>query len=765
MKFYFTLISTLLLLLATPSLSQKHTISGYMTDAVSGEVLIGATIFATKFEKGTTTNNYGFYSLTLPASDSVGLVYSYIGYEPQIKKMFLNGNMKLDVQLATGASSLDEVVVRASEQLDDRNVQRAQPGVIDIPISKIKELPAILGETDVLKIVQLLPGVQSGNEGTTGFFVRGGNADQNLVKLDEAVVYNPNHLFGFFSTFNSRALNNVNLIKGGFPAQHGGRLSSILDITMKEGNNQNYKTEGGIGLISSQLTFEGPIKKNEASFIVSGRRTYLDFLARPFLPKGNESNYHFYDLNGKVNWRLSPKDRIFLSGFRGRDLAIYKETAGIEYNIGFGNSTATARWNHLFSPKLFSNTSIIVNSYDQNIQTKLDQSRAQVLSSISDVNGKMEFQYFPNPNHALRFGGVFIRHRFLSAGETGNLAGTGELIDRSKVPTKIVNEWAGYINDEWKVTKDISLSVGVRVPGFTSTDTSFLKIEPRASAKVSVTDRSSIKAGYAVMNQFLHQIPSSTASIPSDIWIPSTNQTLPQQSEQFSIGYFQNFKENKFESSVELYYKTMDRQVLFKEGNLLIQSLDVDQFLTYGKGWSYGAEFFVRKNTGRLTGWVSYTLSRTEQQFDDLNFGKKFPFRYDRTHNLSVTGTYKLSPKWTLSSAFVFTTGAAFTLPVSRFHSNYAGSIFEGNYFVYESRNNTRMNPYHRLDVSATYKLKHRVLGKSYDAEWVFGVYNVYSRLNPYFVYFQVDPLQDKPVAKQVTLLPAIPSVSYNFKF
>ena len=398
-------------LLSYESVAQKkYTLSGTMKDSQTGEALIGATVYITSMRKGTTTNNYGFYSLTLPMQDSIAVVFSYLGYQPQIKKIYFNNNLELDIELVLNEDVLDEVVIEA--QRSDENVQRAQMGVIDIPVTRISELPVILGETDILKVVQLLPGVQSGNEGTTGFFVRGGNTDQNLVQLDEATVYNPNHLFGLFSTFNSRALNNVTLIKGGFPAQYGGRLSSILDVTMKEGNNREVRGSGGIGLITSHLSLEGPLRKEKASFIVSGRRTYIDLLARPFTAKGNRSNYHFYDINAKLNWQAGANDKLYLSYFTGRDNAEYKETVGIFYKILFGNSTATLRWNHLFGQKLFLNTSVIYNQYDQNIETVQNNSFSQVFSGINNISAKTEFQYLPNLHHSIRFGAHYTNHEF-----------------------------------------------------------------------------------------------------------------------------------------------------------------------------------------------------------------------------------------------------------------------------------------------------------------------------------------------------------------
>jgi hypothetical protein len=765
MKKIFLSITFLLITIIT--FSQNITVSGYIKDAETGEALIGATVYATKTKTGASANTYGFYSFSLPKGDSTGLVISFLGYTAQIKKVMLTQNIELNVKLLSSSSQLNTVTVSAKKS--DENIQRAQMGVIDIPIQMIKELPAILGETDVLKVIQLLPGVQSGNEGTTGFFVRGGNSDQNLVQLDEAVVYNPNHLFGLFSTFNTSALNNVTLIKGGFPAQYGGRLSSILDITMKEGNNQKYKVQGGIGLISSNLTVEGPIVKEKASFIISVRRTYLDLLIKPFLPKGITTTYNFYDLNAKINWQVTKKDRLFLSGFKGNDKAAYTDASSINYGIHFGNSTATLRWNHLFGPKLFSNASLIYNNYLLNLSTIQGKYYAQVYSGINDINGKMEFQYFPNNKHKLLFGANYTYHVFTSSGKSDKIPQNSPVttIQTSKIPPRYSSEMAIYLNDEYTISKRVGLNAGIRTPAFITKDVSYYKWEPRATLKISLDSTSSIKAAYTVMNQFLHIVPSSTASLPFDVWIPSSKITKPQRSEQYALGYFKNFKENKFEASVEVYYKTMQNEVAFKEGTQLLEKTSIDSSLVFGKGWSYGGEFFLKKNAGKFTGWVAYTLSWTYQQFKDLNYGEKFPFKYDRRHVLSLVGVYQLSKRWTISADFVFSTGSAYTLPVGRVNVADGGSLYDGVYYVYDKRNNYRLNPYHRLDIGATYR-KNKTLFKGkipFVSEWVFSIYNVYSHRNPYFVYLTVDPVTQEPKAKQVSLLPIIPSITYNFKF
>lgn len=763
-KYFFQI--AILLIVTTGSLAgQNMTISGYIKDAKTGEALIGASVYVTTLQTGTAANVYGFYSLTIPQRDSVGIVFSYVGYQPQIKKITVKENVVLNIFLESRSDTMNEVVITSDSPTD--NIEKPQMGVIDIPIEMIKELPAILGEPDVLKVIQLLPGVQSGAEGTTGFYVRGGNSDQNLVQLDGATVYNPNHLFGLFGTFNTRALNDVVLIKGGFPAQYGGRLSSILDITMKEGNDKKFSGGGGLGLISSSLTLEGPIKKEKGSFIVSGRRSYLDYVLKPFLPKTNQTTYYFYDVNAKANWAFSGKDRIYLSFFKGLDNASYTEASSINYGIRFGNSTATLRWNHVFTPKLFANTALIYNTYLLNISTVQGNYYAQLYSGINDATGRIDFEYFPNTKHTILFGAIYTYHTFVSDGKSAKVPRNLQLVNlqTNAIPPRYSTEGAVYVNDEFTISKRIAFSGGVRAPFFVTSNVSYYRVEPRAILKVSIDSSSSIKASYTVMNQFLHVVPSSTASLPTDIWIPSSKLTKPELSEQLAVGYYRNLFDDKLETNVELYYKTMYNQVAFKEGTQLLEQGNIDNQLVYGKGWSYGAEIFIRKKTGKLKGWIAYTLSWTNQQFNDLNYGKPFPFKYDHRHNLSIVATYALSKHWTLSADFVFSTGGAYTLPSGRFSSFNDGSLYDGIYYAYDKRNNYRMNPYHRLDVGATYKKSSTIFKRKYESEWIFSIYNVYSHRNPYFVYLVVDPVTSQSQAKQVSLLPIIPSVTYNFNF
>jgi hypothetical protein len=745
------------------TLAQKVTISGYVKDAASKEALIGATVVNANAKSGTSTNQYGFFSLSLLVTDTVELIISYSGYVIQAKKITAKVNIRLNVLLESNSATLDEVIVSSGK--NNRNVQKAQMGIIDVPLKAIKNLPVLFGERDVLKIIQLLPGVHGGQEGTTGFYVRGGNADQNLVQLDEATVYNPNHLFGLFSTFNVNAINNVRLIKGGFPAEFGGRLSSILDITMKEGNKTKYQAEGSLGLLSKSLTFQGPIKKDKSSFIISGRQSHINLFLKRLTSSSN--SYKFYDVNAKINFELGKKDHLYFSFFKGNDKANYTELNSLNYEVDFGNTTGTFRWNHLLGSKIFSNTSVIYNDYHLALATSQNNFYSLLYTGIRDFTAKTDFTISPDTKHKIKTGFTFTNHQLAPASFSSRIPRRGNMLtlNRDSINKLYSGEMAFYAGDEFDASEKISVNYGIRIPVFTAYGKTYFFIEPRLTAKFSAGSNASVKISYTKMNQFLHLVPNATAGLPTDIWIPSSNKTKPQSATQYAFGYFKNFKDDAIEMSTEVYYKKMNNQVLFGEGKQLRLNIKLDSLLTYGKGESYGAEFFVKKNTGRLTGWVSYTLSKTVQQFNELNFGKEFPFKYDKRHSLSITSGYQLSKRWSLNAVFVYSSGVAFTVPTGRISTLNSGSIFEGNYYVYDGRNNYRLAPYHRLDFSATYKKTSKLLKIPFEYELVIGAYNIYSRQNPYFVYFEIDPLTTQPTAKQVSLLPIVPGISLNFKF
>jgi len=759
-------ISLMLILISIRAEAQNVTISGYVKDAATKESLIGANIFSSRTNKGTSTNEYGFYSLTLFQTDTVYLTISYIGYIPQVKKLMLKGNSRQDFYLEVNSANLGEVVVSADR--NDNNVNKPQVGVINIPVKAVENLPVLGGERDILKTIQFLPGVQQGQEGTTGFYVRGGNADQNLVQLDEATIYNPNHLFGLFSTFNVNAIKSISLIKGGFPAKYGGRLSSILDVTMKDGDKENFGIEGGIGLLSSNLTVEGPLEKGKSSFIVSGRRSYIDLLVKPFMPSGiNGTTYSLYDFNTKLNYELGKNDHLFVSYFTGKDHAVYTGANSLNFNIDFGNTTGTLRWNHLYGSRLFSNTSLIINDYHLGLATAQGNYYSLLYTGVKDVTAKTDFTFISGPDHEVKAGITYTYHTLYPGAISAKIPKKGNRLDlnRDSLIKQYSNEMAFYISDELKMTDILSVTYGLRVPVFFSGKKTYTSMEPRLIIKFSLNPATSIKASYTQMNQFMHLVPNSTASLPTDIWLTSNEKIKPQNSTQYALGLFRNFKNNEIETSIEIYYKTMNNQVLFREGTQITLNTNLNDILAFGNGESYGIEFFIKKNFGKLTGWGSYTLSKTTQKFPDLNYGKEFPFTYDRRHNLSVAASYELSKHWTASADFTYYSGMAFTLPAGKVIVANDGSLYDGIYYDYTNRNNYRLRPYNRLDIGFSNVKQIRLFGRTCQREWAFGAYNVYSRQNPYFVYLTTDAVTKQSQAKQVSLLPIIPSVSFNFKF
>ncbi len=742
--------------------AQNYTISGYIKDIKTGENLVSATIAAPEQETGTYSNNYGFYSLTLPAKDSVLLIFSYVGYETVAKKVLLNKDIDLTVSLLASALNVKDVVI--TDNKTRQNVEKATMGVIDIPIQQVEMMPFLGGEKDLLKAIQLLPGVQAGGEGSSGFYVRGGQADQNLILMDEAIVYNPFHLAGYLSVFNSDAIRNITLHKGSFPAQYGGRLSSILDIQMKEGNNQKWGGEASIGVVSSKATIEGPIIKDKMSAIVSYRRFYWDLLVKPFLRPGQELAYNFQDLNAKINYRISDKDRIFLSGYYGGDRLVQGNTTPTDttkFFVLWGNTTLTARWNHLFNNKLFSNTSVIYSKYDVNMGQTLSGFSIKMKSGIEDWNAKIDFDYFPNPKHKIKFGLNYIHHTFTPS----SVKGKTQNVEYSQVQSRQVHESAAYINDEITVNDRISLNLGLRIPYFVYKTTQYWGVEPRATFKYQLNEDASLKTGYTFMNQYSHLVSSSAVSLPFDLWIPSTDTVKPQKAHQVALGYFQNLFSDKYEASVEVYYKSMANQIDYREGANFYFNSNYQKELVFGKSWSYGAEFFLRKRVGRFSGWLSYTLAWTWRKFDDLNNGNAFPAKYDRRHNTSLVAMYKFNERWSFASVFVFTTGNTITLPDGRVYTNLLGSTTATWADDFVSKNGYRMKAYNRLDIGLRYKLN----WKNVDSELHIDIYNVYNRRNPFYLYLQqetdVRSGGTKFVAKQISLLPMIPSLTLQMKF
>jgi hypothetical protein len=785
MKILLSFIFSLLITFSVIA-QNKFTVSGYVKDAKSGESLIGANVYIKELLKGTSSNQYGFFSITLPQGQYT-LVVSYIGFEDFSQSIDLSKDIRLNISLQAKAIISKEVVVTGERS--DKNTQSADMGRMELEMEKVKTLPAFMGEVDVLKTIQLLPGVQSSGEGNSGFYVRGGGPDQNLILLDEAIVYNAAHLFGFFSVFNADAIKNVELIKGGMPANYGGRLASVLDISMKEGNNQHFQVDGGIGIISSRLTLQGPIKKDKASFIISGRRTYADVLAEPFISKDSQfkgSGYYFYDLNTKLNYILSDKDRLFVSAYFGRDVFSYNnKKAGFKVSIPWGNATTSLRWNHLFTDKLFMNTTLVFSDYKFSFAAAQSDFEFKLYSGIQDWNAKIDFTYFPNIRHNIKYGINYTFHSFVPSNAS---AKQGDVVfDAGKIKKYYANEAAIYITDDFDLTDRIRLNAGLRYSYFQhigpfdryvkneigqTIDTVFYKtaehikdysgFEPRASMRFKINSNNSVKASYTRNYQYVHLASLSSISLPTDTWLPSTSIVEPQLSTQYAIGYFKNFKENMYESSVELYYKDMRNLVEYKEGALPEDNLkeNLDHMLTFGSGESYGAEFFLKKAQGKFNGWIGYTLSWTNRTFKDINNGETFPAKYDRRHDLSIVASYNLNEKLTLSAVFIYGTGNAITLPVERY-------FFEGRIVnIYSKRNEYRMPAYHRADISVTWILKKT---ERRESNLNFSVYNVYNRYNPYFIYFanegDVANGTLKVTAKQVSLFPILPSISWNFKF
>ncbi len=782
----FCILSLFIFLSIFSFAQKKQTINGYVKDSLSGETLRGATISDPGTGSAIQTNNYGYFSLTLP-ENIFNIQVSFVGYETKIIHVDSFSAHTFTIYLSPVSYNLQQVIISSKKR--ESNVQTAQMGKVDLSIAEIKAIPSFLGETDILKALQLLPGVRNAGEGNSGFYVRGGGPDQNLVLLDDAVVYNTGHLFGFFSVFNADAVKSVSLIKGGFPAQYGGRLSSVIDIVMKDGNINKTEVDAGIGLIASRLSIQGPLVKNKASYMLSARRTYIDALTKPFLGKSNNyygSGYYFYDLNAKANFQFSNNDRLFLSGYFGRDQFDFNNVKrSFTTSIPWGNSTATLRWNHVFNKKLFANTSLIYNDYKFDFNGAQNNFNINVSSGIKDLNAKTDFDFYPVADHHLKMGAQYTYHTFLPSLVSGNQDTT--VFEPLNVQKKYAGEFAVYIQDDWAVSKGVKVNYGLRYSSFTQLgpytayasdangnhiDSTIYKtnqaiktyggLEPRMTWRIDIDSFSSIKAAVSRNLQYIHLVSNAGTTLPTDIWVPSTYRVKPQIAWQYALGYFRNFQNNTYETSLELYYKSMDNQIEYREGYTPNTLKDPEEDFVFGKGWSYGSELFIHKVKGRFTGWIGYTLSWTWRKFPSLNSGEKFPGKYDRRHDLSIVGTYQLNPKWTFSSVFVFGTGNAISLP-ERFY------FIDGVLTQEFSRVNAyRMAPYHRLDISATYTPIQKKK-RWYKGSWVFSVYNVYSRLNPYFLYFdQEGNAADGTLSvttKQVSLFPVIPSVTWNVHF
>jgi len=755
----------------------RYTVSGYIMDEDTGETLIGATIQVKGNSQGAISNEYGFYSLSLDEGDYT-LQFSYLGFNVQEIDVQLNKNLEQNMRLKPESALMKEIVVTAERE--DQNLTENNLGVVKLNAKTIESIPAI-GEVDVIRAIKLLPGVQSTSETSSGFSVRGGSPDQNLILLDEAVVYNPSHLLGLFSTFNNDAIKNVQLYKGNMPAKYGGRLSSVLDIRMKEGNNQRFSTSGGISLIAARATVEVPIVKDKGSMIISGRRTYADALAKLGRNETvDSSTLYFYDLNVKANYTLGQKDRLFVSGYFGRD--VFGLNSGTDFDFRWGNITGTARWNHIFSSKLFSNTSLIFSKYDYRLGIGDNDFRFTWDATLKDYSFKTDFHYFLNSTNNLTFGLISTYHQ-IDPGKVSVKAGSDDP-ERGKISQANSLEHAVYINNEQQLTDRLQLNYGARLalfqnigPGvqyvyknFERTDSinhkkgeiynSYLRFEPRISANFRLNDKSAIKASYVRTHQFLQLASNSLGGTPLDIWFQSSPNVKPQVANQLSLGYFRNFADNKIETSIEAYYKQIDNQIDFKDHAVLLLNEELENELRVGQAWAYGLELLVQKTAGNLTGWFSFTWSHAYRKIAAVNNGEKYRSTYDRPLNIAIVGNYRISDRVAFSANWVYNSGLPFTVPSGRF--NYGNLIVPS----FTERNGDRMPNYHRLDVGLTLKQKPKPNSK-FEGSWNFSVYNAYGRKNANIITFRANEevSNNRAEAVQYTVFRWVPSIAYNFKF
>ncbi|WP_396127476.1 TonB-dependent receptor [Aurantibacillus circumpalustris] len=768
----------------------------------------------TKF--GTISDINGNFSFSA-SKGKYSLLFTYIGYKTIKQEIKLSQDITLNISFTQSETDLEEVEVSTTKT--DENVKSTQMGVVQLEMSEIKKIPAFMGEVDVLKTIQLLPGIKNAGDGNTGFYVRGGGPDQNLILLDGANIYNASHLLGFFSVFNGDAVKSVDLYKGNMPAQYGGRLSSVLDISLKEGDDKAFHVDGGIGVIASRLTIQGPLIKNKAAFIISARRTYLDALVKPYIDNSDfkGTSYFFYDLNAKLNYTINNKNRLFLSGYYGRDKFKFVDAeGGFNADIPWGNAAATLRWNHIFSPKLFSNMSLIFTNYDFSFGAAQQDFDLIIKSGITDYGFKYDLNYYPNSRHNVKVGLNYIFHTFVPTTVSAQQGST--VFDFGKKIKLYSHDVGVYVSDDWEITQKLQMNIGLRFTNFTQigpftrykkdnfgviNDTvnyntndivaNYNGLEPRLSARYSLTKKLSLKASYSRNFQYIHLATISSVSLPTDVWMPSTEIIKPQESNQYALGIFRNFKENIFETSIEVYYKTMSNQIEYAEGSQPSDNIydNPDNAFTYGKGWAYGAEFFIKKNRGKLTGWIGYTLSWTWRQFDQINYGQKFLAKYDRRHDVSIVLMYDASKKWNFGMVWIYGSGNRGTLPNGFFL--YEGSLSND----YGLRNSYQFIPYHRLDLNVTFtpdrtkkleKRKRTLINqyieqgkdtsniqvtkswmKNFSNSFTLSLFNVYNRYNPYFIYltregdFNNGSL--KVGAKQVSLFPILPSLTWNFKF
>lgn len=754
----------------------KYTISGYIKDTENGESLIGATVFVRELKVGAAANVYGFYSLSLPAGNYT-IEYSFIGYTKQVKEIDLKSNTTINAELLLESQQMEEVTVLATRP--DNNVKQTEMSTARLDIKTIRQIPALMGEVDIIKAIQMLPGVQSTSEGSSGFSVRGGGMDQNLIMLDEATVYNASHLMGFFSVFNNDAIRDVKLYKGDIPANFGGRLSSVMDIRMKEGNNKKFEVNGGVGLISSRLTLEGPIFKGKTSFLISGRRTYADLFFPLFSDTSlQKSKMYFYDLNLKINHEINKNNRLFLSAYTGRDIFGQKGSG----DIGFGNQTATLRWNHLFSDKLFSNFTLVMANYNYSLAMEQSASDYHWKSKMLDYTAKVDFTYYLNPNNEVKLGFSSTYHDL----EPCNAwMASEDSIYKVPYPKNYSLEHGAYISNQHKISDKLTVKYGIRYSLFQNigtatiyqfgsdykvTDTSFYKKghvfnsfdgwEPRVGLNYALNNTSSVKASYSRTVQYMQLASNSTGGMPLDVWFPSSPNVKPQKADQYALGYFRNFDDNKIETSIEVYYKDMKDVVDFRDHAQLLMNPRMEGEIRSGTSTAYGLEFLIRKNSGKFNGWISYTLSKVTRKIAEINDGKVYPASFDKPHNINVIANYEISKRMTLSANWIYASGTPITAPVGTWV--YENTINK----IYSSRNGYRMRDYHRLDLSLIIKGKERP-NRAWNGEWVFSIYNAYGRHNDWMLNFVEDNKNPGKLITERWYLPFIyfPGITYNFNF
>ena len=760
------------IVISTTSFGQKLTISGSIKDASNGEDLYGAVVKVKELANvGAVTNSYGFYSLSLEPG-AYTLVFRSTGFTPIERKIDLNEDLVINIELEIPKDVQEIEAVKVSAVKENDNITSSGMQVTKFDPKDIETIPVLFGEKDIMKTLQLTPGVKGAGEGNAGFFVRGGGADQNLILLDEAIVYNASHLLGFFSVFNSDAIKDVSLYKSGIPAKYGGRASSVMDVKMRDGNMKKFDMSGGIGLISSRLTLEAPIVKNKGAFIISGRRSYADlFLKASGDSTLRDTKLFFYDLNAKANYRISEKDRLFLSGYFGRD----KLGLGDAFGFGWGNATGTLRWNRIISKKLFSNTSLIYSNFDYEFNVGSGEDGFGVNSSIRDWNIKQDFSYFMNSKNTIKFGVNFIHHKF----KPGALTGENDSFNEIILDTRNAIELGAYVQNEMKIGTRINVMYGLRYSGFNLmggksyefnnsgdvlSSTNYKEgesiqyyhgIEPRASLSYVISENNSVKTSFNRNLQYIHQVSNSTTSSPTDIWVPSSNNVKPQIADQVAIGYYHNLKKNMYAISGEIYYKAMQNQIDYRTGAESFLNNEIEGEFVYGTGTAYGFELQIQKKKGKLTGWISYTLSKTLRNFDDIDNGKTFSARQDRTHDVSIVLMYRLNKALAFSSSWIYYTGDAATFPSGKYEIN--GTTVP----YYTERNGYRMPDYHRLDIGLTWYMKEK---KRFTHNINFSIYNAYNRENAYTITFEEDPdNSSKTVAIQTTLFKIIPSITWNF--